>query len=200
VIFLIADSPYAARVWLPQAVTFPDWSLSEWLTVIGFLVGIAALIIAGVQLRQAGEQSKAAARAAEAAESAILRTESHLADVQLVSLLLQIPVIQRDLEMAVSRTQMEETIRHLGDYGRLSAEALAILERRPHASSAASVMTLRESGSLVGTAKNAIIAGESPELATRQVRDQLGVVTSEGTRIISAMKAFTDTADGDSNA
>jgi hypothetical protein len=182
-------------------VNVSSWTLPDWLTVIGFPGALAALFIGAMQLSQAKEQSEAAARAASAAESAILRTEKHLADVQLVSLLHEIPVIQRDLEAAVTHDSREETIRHLGEYGRLAAEALAILEKRAHAGGALIVSTLRESTSIIGVAKNEIIAGDkSPEVATRGARTHIGIVAAEGIRIIGAMKAFTNTADnGDSN-
>lgn len=183
------------------ALSVPSWSLPDWLTVIAFPGAVAALVIGGVQIRQAGQQSEAAARAARAAESAILRTEQHLADVQLVSLLLQIPVLQRDLELAVTHRSKAEAIRHLGDYGRLAAEARAILERRSHAGSSLLITTLRDATAIVGSAKNEIIAGHMTlEPATRGVRDHIGIAAAEATRIIGAMKAFTDTADhGGSN-
>src|ERR1043166_7857994 len=82
--------PYALVVVVEFALAPPNWGLPDWLTIIGFPAGVAALVMGALQLRQAREQSEAAAASAGAAEAAILRTERKLADVQLVSLLQEI--------------------------------------------------------------------------------------------------------------
>ena len=187
---------YALPMSIALAMDVSSWTVPDWLTVIGFPSALAALVIGAMQLSQAKEQSEAAARAAAAAETAILRTEKHLADVQLVSLLHEISTTQRELDTAVTNDNREDTIRHLGEYGRLSAEALAILEKRAHAGGGLIVSTLREATSIVGDAKNEIIAGErGPEVATRNARTHIGIVAGESIRILGAMKAFTNTAD-----
>ena len=182
---------------LPVAVF--GWNLPEWLTVVGFPLAIAAFGIGWQQLREAKSQSVAAATAAQAAQSAIERTERHLADNHLLLLIPQLQLLRRDLDDAILGAKRQETIRYLGDWLVVASDVQAILQRRGSSAPQELINNLQRSAKLTGDAKDNIIARkESPVIATREVRPLITKICASSSRIIGEMKAFVRTEEAES--
>jgi hypothetical protein len=167
------------------------WTLPDWLTVVGFPLAISAFAVGWQQLREAKRQSVAAAVAAQAAKTAIERTERHLADNHLLILVPELQLLRRDLDDAILGGRQQETIRYLGDWLSVASDVQAILQRRGASAPQQLIDDLQRSAKLTGDAKDNLISREqTPEEATRAVRPLITEICASSMRIIGEMKAF----------
>jgi hypothetical protein len=175
-----------------------DWGLPDWLTVVGFPLAMVALWLGYLQLREARKQSSAAALAArgaetsaDAARSAIERTEQHLADNHLLLAIPELQQVRTDLDVAVDKGEREDAIRLLSAWLRVGSDVQAILERQQPGHSAL-IAELEQSTRMTGQAKDELIARQKDlEPATRELRGLITSICASALRIVGEMKAFT---------
>jgi hypothetical protein len=175
-----------------------DWGLPEWLTVVGFPLVVVALWLGYLQLREAQKQSSAAALAArgagasaDAAKTAIERTEQHLADNHLLLLIPELQQVRTDLDIAVDKGHREEALRLLSAWLRVASDVQAILERQRGGHSSL-IAELEKSAKMTGRAKDELIARQKDlEPATRELRGLITSICASALRIVGEMKAFT---------
>jgi len=100
--------------------TFWTLSLTDWLAIIGLIVGVAGFGITIWQLVRT-------ARASEATKDAVERTEKHLAASYLLVLLPQFRIIESDLDNAAMDDDRRLAMRALRTYADVASEVRSLL-------------------------------------------------------------------------
>jgi hypothetical protein len=177
-----------------------EWSLPDWLTVVGFPGVAIGLLLAARHITEIKRTSKAAGEgaaaareaaeeakaAADAASEAIGRTERRIADQNLLMLVTQAQRIADDLDRL---TTEQDVLRLCSEWIGAASELQGILQEQQ--SHTELVALLRPSIESAGAAKNGVIERKEPIVeATAQLRNELIEIRAATSRIMGRMRAY----------
>jgi hypothetical protein len=165
-------------------------SLSDWATVVGFPVAIVAAVFAGLQLRVASQQSKAAETAPLASQRAVERTERHLADNHLLLWVPKLEQVARNLEAAARSDRRDATMVHLTEWRETATHVRTLVERdgdRPEL-----IAKLQTAVAMILSAKDDLVADSSTPAAeaTRHVRTAINEACDKASEIVAERMAY----------
>jgi hypothetical protein len=194
----------------PAFLSLSDWSLPDWVSIIGLPLALIGLAVGLFQLRdakrtaldaktaadhardaaQAGRDAAATARdAAEAARASIQRTESHLADNHLLIYIPRLEQIVRELEIAVRSADVERTIAQLNEWRATAAQVRKLAEKQGGHDDL--VQKLQKAAGLVGAAKGDLVGRRRPaDEATHYVREAINDACDGAAEVVGERMAF----------
>lgn len=172
----------------PHSAIWSGWELPDWVSVIGFPLGIVAFGMAWWQL---GRTKKSA----DAARDAVRDTQRQLADNHLLVLVPQLVQAQRDVQTAADRGDHEGCQRSLDEWRDVANNVKTLLRKKGERADL--VDRLAEAVAFVVTARDALEDHERSVISsTAHARDRIRSAGDRATEIVTERMAFVE-ADQD---
>ena len=164
------------------AVFFSEWSIPDWISVVGLPLALIGLYLAAIQLRKTTQ-------AANAARDAVREAERHLADNHLLLLIPRLVQVARDLQSSVERNQREPARTCLTDWREAAVQVRTLVERQ--GGYGPLIERIDKAVALVASAEDGLHEeGRDAANATRHVRDRIRDAGDLAMQVVTERMAF----------